>query len=111
MYTMHAGGSEVRIFPGAPVCRLQTKKLLFHVLRNGSEAYLNSAFSIGLPDSHQIVRIRASHVMCINLLVAPGLKLKQVGVLPIHREQAFVIPLFEDFAIVDDDDPISGAYR
>ncbi len=48
--------------------------------------------------------------MGIQLLVAPGLKLKEMGVLPVHCEQAFVGPLFQDFTFVDDYDLIGGAH-
>ena len=37
-----------------------------------------------------------------SLLVSPSLKLKQVGVLPVHREQAFMISSLQDFTFVDD---------
>ena len=49
--------------------------------------------------------------MRIYLLVTPGLKLKQVGVLPVHRKQALVISLFQDFTLVDDNDVVSRADR
>jgi len=39
-----------------------------------------------------------------SLLVSPSLKFKQVGVLPVHSEQAFMIPSLQDFTFVDDND-------
>ena len=55
--------------------------------------------------------VRITRAPAARLLVAPGLKLEQMGVLPVRREQAFMAPLFQYFAIVDDYDPIGGAYR
>ena len=64
----------------------------------------------GSANWHQVFPIGTSHAMGIQSLIAPGLKLKEMGVLSVHREQAFVGPLFDDFAIVDDNDLIGGAH-
>lgn len=68
------------------------------------------AVGAGPADLRQVIPTGAAHAMRIQSLVAPGLKFKQVGVLSVHGEQAFVGPLFQDFTLVDDNDLISRAH-
>ena len=56
-------------------------------------------------------KFRTPDFIRIYLLVTPGLKLKQVGVLPVHLEQALVTSLFQDFTLVDNNDVVSRADR
>ncbi len=64
----------------------------------------------GPADWPQVLAIGACKAMPLQSLVAPGLKLEEVGVLSVHGQQALVGPLFEDFALVDDNDLIGGAH-
>ena len=60
-----------------------------------------------LPDSKRPVKGR---FLC-HLLVTLRLQPKQTRVLPILGKQTLVIALFQDFAVVDDDDSVCCAYR